>query len=274
MKFIKLFQKYLESVGEHTISDVDKYTTQMAAGYIDKLFFLDKLKNIDCIVDFGCANGFILSKIQEMRPDIKLIGYDLDKGMLEKAKEVLSDAILTDDWNTVKESIRGYKNAALCLSSVIHEVYSYSYSSNIKKFWEQQVFGSNFKYVCIRDMIPSVEVGKAEWSTFKEDIKKVNKKANKKLLFSFENRWGMIDDNYRTFLHFLLKYKYVENWTREVNENYLPVSLEWMKTKIPSNYHITYEEDFILSYLQEEVSKDFDIEIKHSTHTKMIIERG
>jgi len=65
-----------------------------------------------------------------------------------------------------------------------------------------------------------------------------------------------------------LKYRYTDNWDREVNEDYLPVSLETVKTKIPSNYKIVYEQDF----LKQQVKKDFNVHLTHSTHTKMIIQ--
>ena len=37
---------------------------------------------------------------------------------------------------------------------------------------------------------------------------------------------GSINDNYRNFI-------YNDNWKREVNEDYLPITLETMKKKIP-----------------------------------------
>jgi hypothetical protein len=194
--------------------------------------------------------------------------------MLSKAREKNNnDVILTDSWIEVIKEIQNYNNVCLNLSSVIHEVYSYSHASKVKEFWNN-VFNSGFKYITIRDMIPSINVQRKDWLEFLEDTKKVNKKANKKILNSFENRWGLIDNDYRTFLHFLLKYKYTDNWDREVNENYLPVTLETLKKKIPSNYSIIFEDDFILPYLKSEVKKDFDIEIKNSTHVKMILRKN
>jgi len=272
MKFIKPFLKFFESVGDVAISNKDIYTKQMTYSLSDKLFFLNELEGIDCIVDFGCADGFILSEIEKINPDIKLIGYDLDKSMVELAKQK-SKAFVTTNWNEVVSEIEGFENVVLNLSSVIHEVYSYSNSKQVNDFWNNKVFGGKFKYITIRDTIPSIKTSKEDWVNFEEDVRKVNKLANKKQLDSFEKIWGIIDNNYRTFLHFLLKYQYVDNWSREVRENYLPISLEWLKTKIPSSYRIKYEKDFILDYLQQSVKKDFGIDIKHSTHTKMIIER-
>ena len=46
----------------------------------------------------------------------------------------------------------------------------------------------------------------------------------------FEDVWGAICDvrakkvDTKRLFHFLIKYRYQENWAREVQENYLPVS--------------------------------------------------
>jgi hypothetical protein len=120
-------------------------------------------------------------------------------------------------------------------------------------------------------MIPSVEIHKQDVSKFKEDVEKIRKSADPVYLNSFEEKWGTIDSSYRTLVHYLLKYRFTDNWYREVKENYLPVSLETLYKKIPPNYKIIYESNFILPYLQQKVKEDFDIDIKQTTHTKMVI---
>ena len=265
----KLFLE--ELVGDKPIADFDDYIEGMKMSMEDKLFFVNKL-DFDVIVDFGCANGTFLSLVQNMKPNVKLIGYDLDDTMLLKAESILGEeALLTSRWEQVVLELSKYEKPLLNLSSVIHEVYSYSHSSVIKKFWEQQVFGGNFKWITIRDMIPSVEINKGERKSFEEDVKKVRELADPYYLESFESRWDSISNNYRTFVHFLLKYRYTDNWDRELNENYLPVSLETVKKKISSSYKIVFEEDFVVPFIKEKILEDFVITIKHSTHTKMII---
>jgi ribosomal protein L11 methylase PrmA len=264
--------KFLESVGNVPISNMHSYIEGMVLSYADKLFFLDKI-DADIIVDFGCADGAILEKISRANPNIKLIGYDLDEKMLSIAKSKLGrKAILTSDWKKVEKIISKYNNPALILSSVIHEVYSYSHSFIIKKFWDSQVFGDKFKWICIRDMIPMADMHKTDKNKFIRDVMRVRNRSNKEILASFENHWGKLSNNYRTFIHYLLKYKYVDNWDREVKENYVPITLETLYKKIPSNYKIVYQDNFILPILQQQVKKDFNIEIKHTTHTKLIIE--
>lgn len=260
-----------ELVGQNPISNYEQYIADMNKAMSDKLFFLDEIK-FDAIVDFGCADGTFLKSLISLRPNIKVIGYDLDHTMLNIAKKKLpGNVLLTNDWNVILDEISNYKNPTLNLSSVIHEVYSYSGSFGVNKFWNKQVFNDKFKYITIRDMMPSVELTKNEISNYKDDAKKVRTKVDKKLLDSFEENWGSIFNDYRNFIHFLLKYRYTDNWEREVNENYLPITLETLKSKIPNNYSILYEEDFILPYLKKEVKKDFGVELTHSTHVKMII---
>lgn len=269
------WQLFLEElVGDIEISNVDNYVEGMQKSLDDKLFFVDKL-DFDVIVDFGCANGAFLSKVKKMKPNVKIIGYDLDETMLSRARaELTSEDILTSNWDEVIREIQGYSSPLLNLSSVIHEVYSYSHPSVVKSFWKNQVFGGDFKWITIRDMIPSCKIDKDEIFSFRKDVQNVRKRANKFYLESFEKRWGTINDNYRTFCHFLLKYRYIDNWEREVKENYLPVSLETLKKKIPSNYTIQYEQDFIVPFIQENVGKAFNVKIKHSTHVKMIIKNN
>ena len=129
----KLFLE--ELVGDKPISDFDDYIEGMKMSMEDKLFFVNKL-DFDVIVDFGCANGTFLSLVQNMKPNVKLIGYDLDETMLSKAGSILGeDALLTSSWQQVVLELSKYENPLLNLSSVIHEVYSYSHSSVIKRFW-------------------------------------------------------------------------------------------------------------------------------------------
>lgn len=267
------WQLFLEElVGEKPISDIQSYIDGMSKSIQDKLFFIDMV-NFDIIVDFGCADGTFLQHISKSNSNIKLIGYDLDETMLSQARSKLGNkALLTNNWNVVVNEIYKYKKPLLNLSSVIHEVYSYSHPKDIKDFWDKKVFGGDFKWVTIRDMIPSIEMGKEEISKFKDEVRRVKAKTDKYYLNSFEKRWGTISDNYRTFMHYLLKYRYTDNWDREVNENYLPVSLETVKSKINNNYKIVYEKDFILPFLKQQIKRDFNVELTHSTHSKMIIQ--
>lgn len=259
-------------VGEKPISDIQSYISGMNLSIQDKLFFMDII-DFDVIVDFGCADGTFLQSVSKIKPDVKIIAYDIDTQMVSKAKSKLGRrAIVTENWGQVERSLLHYKKPLLNLSSVIHEVYSYSGNKDVKYFWENQVFGGYFKYVTIRDMIPSVELSKSGISQFKDDVRKIKLKTDRYYLDSFEEKWGSINDSYKNLIHYLLKYRFTDNWEREVTENYLPLSVETLRKRIPSGYKVVYEDNFLLPFLKDSVKRDFNIDLTHPTHTKMIID--
>lgn len=273
MHILKLLQySIFEAVGDKPIQNQEQYTQQMKQSIFDKLFFLE-LCDCDCIVDFGCADAFVLSQIRILRPNLMLIGYDLDDSMLDKAKSNLNDqnSLVTSDWSVVESVIQKYKKPLLLLSSVIHEVYSYSSPNTISNFWKKQVFSGKFHFICIRDMIPDGNISKIK--DFDEDVSKIISNTEPQYLKSFEEKWGLISQSYRVMLHFLLKYRYKDNWKREVEENYLPISLQTLNQKIPTTYKKVYESNYIYDYLKQIIKQDFDITINGSTHTKMILEK-
>lgn len=75
----------MTTVGEHRISNISEYNTEMAKSLIDKIFFMDKIE-ADVIVDIGCADGALIRFLQNIFPDLTYIGYDLDSEMIKIAK--------------------------------------------------------------------------------------------------------------------------------------------------------------------------------------------
>lgn len=264
---------FCEGLHDHPVSNIGIYNQRMEAAIVDKLFFLNKI-NFDVIVDFGCADGLLLEKISQLKSNVRLIGYEIDPEELSICKSRLGDkAFITDDWTQISRELDKFKSPILCLSSVIHEVYSYTDNeSAIQRFWKERVFGGDFKYITIRDMIPSNSI--SHELNFSEDVEKVKSNFNLKYIGSFEEIWGKLESSYQQFVHFLLKYKYTNNWEREVNENYFPLKLNELKSKIPNQYSVVYEANFVLPYIQEQVSNDFNVTIKHPTHTKMILKNN
>ena len=147
------WQLFLEEiVGEKPISNLQSYIEGMKYSMKDKLFFTD-IFDFDVIVDFGCADGTFLEELSKIKPNVKLIGYDLDDEMLSKAQSRLGKkALFTNNWYDAVKYTSSFRNPLLNLSSVIHEVYSYSRPNVISQFWNSQVFGGDFKHITIRDM--------------------------------------------------------------------------------------------------------------------------
>ncbi len=255
----------------NNISNYSSYISGMDKSYLDKLFFLDKIKDINTILDFGCAQGDMLKHIHETSPELSLFGYDNDQPMIERAKVKYSDiATFSSNFELILSGgILNPSDSLLNLSSVIHEVYSYSKTEEIKEFWKR-VFDSGFKYIAIRDLCMSKT---ADRETDMNDYVKAMIKSDPTMLSEFEKIWGKIRNN-KQLIHYLMKYRYVDNWNREVHENYFPIPTEELLSKIPvDKYEIVYFEDYVLSYTHQKVKEDFDIDIKDNTHVKILLKK-
>lgn len=252
------------------ISDMDLYVGGMAKSMLDKLFFVDKISDIGSIVDYGCADGTLIKSCMSMMPEVTYMGYDICGEMLEIARANVPDGSrvqFTDNWGDCINL--NTKPKVLVLSSVIHEVYSYGDSECIEGFWNR-VFKSDFDYIVIRDLIPSLSISRP---TAPNDYLKLIRSKNSVLIRKFESVWGSLESN-KNLMHFLMKYRYVENFDRECRENYFPIHKEELLRKIPAKYDIMYQEHYVLPFVKNEVRKDFGIDIIDNTHFKLILERS
>jgi ribosomal protein L11 methylase PrmA len=92
--------------------------------------------------------------------------------------------------------------------------------------------------------------------------------------FCQENNVTVNSINWKDVIHYFLKYRYIENWSREVRENYLPLLIEEILLKIPSDkYRVKHFEHYALPYFKDKVSEDFDLDIKTPTHFKLLLEK-
>jgi len=266
--FQELFKISESVISANAITNLNKYLDSMQKGINSKLFFLNLIQT-DCIVDFGCADGYLLETIRKYKPNLKLIGYDIDNRMINILKKKKTDIFFTSDWEKVKDITNQYHRPTLLLSSVIHEVYSYGTSREIRMFWEKQVFINSFHYIVIRDMVPSLK----DMKYTPVYLNTIRKKSDPVQLKSFEDYWGKIN-NSKTLLHWLLKYSYKENWKRELYENYLPITIEELFSKIPSNWFKIYNKHYTYSFIKERIRKDYDVELELPTHLKLILENS
>ncbi|MGV9141488.1 MAG: class I SAM-dependent methyltransferase [Promethearchaeota archaeon] len=254
-----------EKIKNYTI-----YNEKMKKSLLDKIFFMDKIE-ATLIVDYGCADGTLIHFLSSLFPETYYIGYDIDENMLKKALEKFSEednVFFTSNWEEVENAAMNDKNTAVILSSVIHEVYTYGTQNEVNDLWEN-IFARWFQYVIIRDMIPGFSIDK---ESNINDVKNVLRKGKAWQIRDFEQIWGSIEQN-KNLIHFLLKYDYIDNWEREVRENYFPILREEMLKKIPDEYDIEFSEHFILPFLRNKIRKDFGIELKDNTHLKLILRR-
>ena len=268
------------------INNIEIYNSRMDASIEDKLWFVDKV-DADVYIDFGCANGNLLKHLayihNKQHNGVKqYIGYDINEEMIQKAIQNCNRYDSITFINKLDE-IQGYcanniikgKKVCLILSSVMHEIYSYSTMDEIALFWSNIKYTICPDYIVIRDMCHGVNTRVEQYYNLYLDnylfhiIREVKSKANKEQINDFEQQWGKIC-TVKGITHFLLKYKYVENWDRELKENYLPIPTFTIKHILSTLYNVTHEEYYCLPYLKNQFRKDFDIDFIGYTHYKMM----
>lgn len=255
---------------EVSIPNISVYRAEMAKSMVDKLFFLDHI-DVNTLIDFGCADGTLLSFISDLRPKMNLVGYDYSDEMIQIAQP-LSNGLMpwfVSDWSQIQSLMaKNRKSTAINLSSVIHEVYSYGNEQSVEQFWNR-IFSTGFDYIIIRDMLVSKNADK---SSKIKDVEKIQK-VHLPNLEEFESVWGSIS-NQKNLLHYLLKYRYNKNWFRELRENYLPITLEDMLSRIPTDkYSYELYDHYILPYIKSSVKKEFGITMSENTHIKLILKK-
>lgn len=275
---IVMNKSFLEYLFEEDIANSEIYLSNMAKSFGDKAWFLKMIPdNIDTIVDFGGGEGqfceFFDAKAKLAGRSFKYIIIDNNPSFLKNALkkgfqgfESLEGLKKSREWNP--------DTTLLNMSSVIHEVYSYADEDHtVEEFW-YALKGCKFKMIAIRDMSLGAgsyaEVPREAVFYVYDNIFKSPKYIER--LESFENVWGAIcsdeSDRHRLvdvkrLIHFLIKYRYVENWEREVQENYLPLSQdklqEWLTKKL--GYKLIHKESSKLPFYHKCWTKDFKLNI-------------
>lgn len=260
-------------MGEQNISNFNSYNAEMKKSLLDKVYFMDKVES-NVFVDFGCADGELIKFLNALFPEYFYIGYDIDPKMIDLAKSNLSvndilpnNILLTDNWDNVV-SMCEHDNSTLILNSVIHEIYSYSNLIENDVFWNR-CFGGIFDYIVVRDMLPKRSINK---KSDINDIVKLRRHSDKGQLMDYEEHWGSIEEN-KNLIHFLLKYRWKNNWNREVSENYFPLYAEAFVEKIPVNFVIDFYDEFSVPFTKRKIEQDFGIILKDTTHVKCIIRK-
>lgn len=272
-----------DKISSHQIADNGWYTAEMAKALIDKIYFLDKV-DARMFVDFGCADGVMLSFIERVFPGMTLVGYDVNEEMIEKARarDPNSGVVYTTDWNEVVALVARYRSQAetsadgkvcLVLSSLIHELHSYLDEAEkmaaFRKIWGDDDL--EFDYIAFRDMMADKSVSRPSNPITVARIQQVFEARHPGLISQWEQRWGHLGEQW-SLQHFLLTYRYVANWEREYRENYLPQNYQDFMASVPAKYRAIYKDHFILPFLERRVREDFGIAITDATHLKVVFE--
>lgn len=246
------------------ISNIEIYNAGMRKSMLDKIWWLDKIGNsVDTVVDYGCADGALLSIVHEMNPGLILCGYDFNKDMLNLASNNVPEGYFSDIYATVNTFVKN-NEVVLVASSVFHEIENYS--RDIVSEYER-IFNNGYKYIAIRDMFVSEKsYGISDQLT----VAKVRQQFDYNKIKEFESSIGSLDYN-ENLLQFFLTYRYDANWDREVRENYFPHTIEEFLNKVPNHYEIIHFEHYILPFVREQVWKDFGVRLTDPTHGKILL---
>lgn len=243
------------------ITNRDVYTNGMKRAMLDKLFWVDKIGEPTMIVDFGCADGSLMCEVRDYFPDVPLLGVDNDEVMRDEARDNgLQMFKNLEDINTCEGSV-------LVLSSVLHELYSYCTTGETARFWEK---AREFDTIVIRDM--AVNYATKHYSVPQREAEKIRKLYPEQAR-DFEESWGYLN-MLPNYLHFLLKYRYRENWNREVLENYLPNTMESLTHIAGDNRDIVYHDHYVLPFLKNVWHNDLGVEVDTPTHLKLITRKS
>ncbi len=281
------------------IKDLSHYNTEMRKAMMDKIFFMDKIdaKNI---FDFGCGNGDVIGFLSEVFPDHYYFGYDENPEMIGLAIDKPgSRGGFTSNFDKFLDIAKSTESKALVFNSVLHEVFSYKTHEEI-----DTIFGKiaevGFDYIVIRDMFYDEKIILRPQSFNNDDstyhidrLASVFRKADQKMIANFENQIYDINDfsgdrktsltNEQDLIHFLLKYRYVENWDREVKENYFAnnknhglIGHLGKFFTVPNKiirYDEVMHENFIPPFIADTIKKDFGFVLNHNTHIKIILKK-
>lgn len=252
------------------IKNYDVYISRMEASLQEKLYFLNGLSpDVKYILDFGCANGVLLGAVKEV--GYTCFGIDNEEVMQNLARKRLGSAV--EIYSSLEEYLSKnsdkVKHTAIILSSVIHEIFSYSSLSDALLLLKS-IFKVGFKQICIRDM----SFNETLYYSFADNAD-IDKIKGHKLYSSYKQYLGHDVSTSAELYHFLLKYNYEDNWERELVENYVVYSMEELLSLFhvcmgSLKYHMSYFEHKVLEYTRNKVYEDFGIIMNKSTNYKLI----
>lgn len=266
------------------IENYSVYLGCMKKAMADKAWFMDRIPELATnsnalIFDYGCADcalGRFL--VDEKQFKGTYIGIDANPEMGKAAaianKPEQYDKIYWRSGNFFEINDFGFPGAAngmLVLNSVIHEVYSYGSLTDVHHFWEN-VWYQGWTHIAIRDMALSrIDADNAALGT----------QWVAQMPLEFFGRYRIWQQEYSGWpldctedvVHYLLKYRYTENWERESKECYLPLYWEELLCKIPSHYRIVYAKHYCLPYIRETVRNDTGIDLDIPTHYQLLLEK-
>lgn len=248
-----------------SINNYEVYNERMAKTIDDKLFWLEQLADeVGVIVDYGCGNGTMLNKIEELYPyRFILIGYDNNPEMIRQARAKVinnKNIVFVDNMNSLIEVLNAVrKPTVINFSSVLHEVYTYSNFDELAPLFNAMRMYFLPVYITVRDMhFDGCNV---------VDSEKLLKAVRGSEMYADYKKCRMQND--KNLVEFFLKYDYIENWDREKKEIYFFPYLQF-EALLKRYYECIYKEKFSIPYIKGKIKADFGIDFGYNTHIKAI----
>ena len=141
---------------------------------------------------------------------------------------------------------------------------------NIAENIMHALLNMNFDHIAIRDMFVNTDTNTQIVPV--QMLKILEQKTSKERVDDFSRFWGKPIILQR-YIHYLLKYRYVDNWDREVRENYLPVDIEPFLNMVSQYYNIECLDHYTLPFLKEQIQKDIGITLDIPTHAKILLSK-
>lgn len=243
----------------------------MSKSMEDKLWFVTFLREFNnkhaIVYDLGCADGELIRHLAPEFPNCEFVGIDNSDDMLTIARQrqmFQNERYINN--NQIYEEPSHDTPVILIMSSVFHEVVNYL--DNPKEFLTNILEDLQVDYILFRDMIPMESLNGFSNQC---DIYKIKDVFDPVKLEEFERYQGPIHIQ-RNLVHFLLKYRYAENWDREVRENYMPCDYKELLDFFPK-FDVLYHKHYTLPYIYQIVKEDFGIELLKETHINVIFKR-
>lgn len=266
--------------------DLDIYTTEMSKSVWDKAFFMDKIPGVQCVIDFGCADGAMIRYLSPLFPDIMFVGYDISSELIDRARKTppFNANIIyfnggvwdTGDDELIKFVTAHYKADEICInfSSVLHEVFSSTGGVDVVQRFVREL---NPKYITIRDMYCDdpleFKTSSQEAIPILEALKGKHGTIVHKYFSEYAEKRGTVQ-NWRDLTQLLMKMQWIDNgWKEELQEDYFAWTLNDV-FKICPNYSPVFECRYQLPYLSDKWQRELNwFNPDAHTHAQFILRR-
>lgn len=258
------------------IKDYRAYTERMKLGLYDKCWWIDKvLPQVDTVIDFGCANGDLRDMIESIAPGrFTYIGVERNHDFYDELDN--RNILHAERIEHISDEEVNWGNTVLVMNSVIHEIYNYHGSFEFLDIITYCV-NKGVRHIAIRDMNYNINIRNLDMASaeaFLNSIEGVQYRFALKDSPMADKYFETHENSFKDLIEYFLKYKYVENWKRESEENYF---CSWMNDleeclEFYGNMTCEYGNVFTIVPQIRQIEKDFSIKWNKAvkTHAKVL----